>query len=229
MNSKSPIPFRGFDERGEVRIYHHGILPHWRQRGCTYFVTFRLVDSLPAPVLRELEHQRNQWLGCRGIQTSQPGWQSKLARLPPEERRAYERHVAVLLDKFLDVGHGACVLQQPSIAALVDSALNHFHETRVLAGDFVVMPNHVHVLMTPIDGFELEDLLKSIKGFTARQMNQELSSSGPVWQRESHNHIVRDAEQLEAFQRYIAANPQQAGLRSDQYIHSAATYCEQTT
>ena len=41
------LPFREFDESGEVRIYYHGILPHWRQTGCTYFVTYRLADPYP--------------------------------------------------------------------------------------------------------------------------------------------------------------------------------------
>ncbi|MDF1815773.1 MAG: hypothetical protein P1V20_26480 [Verrucomicrobiales bacterium] len=38
------IPFYPFNEFGEVRIYQHGLLPHWRQDGCTCFVTFRLAD-----------------------------------------------------------------------------------------------------------------------------------------------------------------------------------------
>src|SRR5438132_1504443 len=64
---KTPIPFRGFEERAEVKIYDHGILPHWRLAGCTYFVTFRLADSLPTHVLQELEKEKSQWLKAHGI------------------------------------------------------------------------------------------------------------------------------------------------------------------
>jgi hypothetical protein len=78
MCTKLRIRFRGFDERGEVRIYHHGILPHWRQAGCTYFVTFRQDDSLPAPMLREIEYERHLWLGRRGIDPNERNWKNLL-------------------------------------------------------------------------------------------------------------------------------------------------------
>ncbi len=57
-----PIPFKAFNGRAEVRIYHHGTLPHWRQDGCTYFVTFRLADSLPQSVVAKLKEKRERWL-----------------------------------------------------------------------------------------------------------------------------------------------------------------------
>jgi hypothetical protein len=69
---KTPIPFRGFVERGEVRVYAHGTLPHWRQPGCTYFVTFRLADSIPEAVLREHEYERSMWLKARSINPDDP-------------------------------------------------------------------------------------------------------------------------------------------------------------
>jgi type I restriction enzyme R subunit len=59
------IPFRGFDEFGDMHSYYHGHLPHWRQSGCTYFVTFRLADSLPQRVVDEIEYERDQWLAAR--------------------------------------------------------------------------------------------------------------------------------------------------------------------
>jgi putative transposase len=208
---KDSIPFRGFDERGDIRIYDHGILPHWRQPGCTYFVTFRLADSIPQSVFKEIEHERVTWLRARG-------------RLPSDEKRLYERLLGRLLNKSLDECHGSCSLRPPEIAGEVAGALDHFHGTRVWTGDFVVMPNHVHVLLTPINGFELEDILHSIKSYTATKLNRQLHRTGAFWQRESHDHIVRDLEQLGAYQEYIAANPAKAKLREGEYILSCAKY-----
>jgi REP element-mobilizing transposase RayT len=81
----------------------------------------------------------------------------------------------------------------------------------------VVMPEHVHLLLTPLrdaDGamFRLADILKGIKGASARNVNQLLDSSGPVWQEESFDHVVRSNESLENKIEYIRQNPVRRGL-----------------
>jgi REP element-mobilizing transposase RayT len=219
-----PIPFRGFDERADVRIYQHGDLPHWRQDGCTYFVTFRQADSLPTSVVREMEADRQNWLRRHSINPESYDWKSQFARLSADKRREYERSPGITLDRHLDTGDGSCVLQQCRFASVVAEALLHFHGSRVLAGDFVITPNHVHALVRPLDGFELEDILHSIKGYTARRINQLTEGSGAFWQRQSYDHIVRDYVQLEAMQQYIALNPVKAGLQADQYILHQTTW-----
>ena len=119
---------------------------------------------------------------------------------------------------------GRRVLCDPRISTMVATSLKYFHDARVLTGDFIVMPNHVHVLMTPLPRFELEDILQAIKSYTGTQINKVLRLEGAFWQRESYDHIVRDWKQLEAFQRYIAANPEKAKLNSGEYILSTARY-----
>lgn len=225
MDMQSPIPFRGFDERGPVRIYQPGSLPHWRQDGCTYFVTWHLADSLPAPVLRELEHERRHWLHQHGIDPDDSNWKAAFTRLSKTDQREYERRVGTKLNDLLDAGHGSCVLRDGKIANFVAESLTHFHGERVLTGDFVVMPNHVHALMTPKPGFELEDILHSIKSYTANKINRQLNQTGALWQRESYDHIVRDFDQLEAFQQYIALNPRKSQLPLGRFVHTPAKYC----
>ena len=68
MNSVLPRPawLVAFDEYRAIRIYERN-LPHWRQDGCTYFVTFRLADSIPVGVRQELEHEKKLWLLRHGI------------------------------------------------------------------------------------------------------------------------------------------------------------------
>jgi putative transposase len=221
---KAPIPFRAFNEHGEVRIYDHGILPHWRQADCTYFVTFRLADSIPKRLLQEIEYERTRWLQARGIDPEGANWRCRFATLPTAEQRQYERLVERLVDTSLDECHGCCALRHPAVGKKVAAALEFFHGSRVLTGDFVIMPNHVHVLLTPSAGFELEDILHSIKSYTANQINRALDRTGRLWQRESYDHILRDPQQLEAYQQYIAANPTKAKLAVGQYILSHAEY-----
>ena len=148
------------------------------------------------------------------------------AGLSTKDQREYERRIGIKLNESLDAGYGSCVLRRNETAKIVTESLDHFHGERVETGDSIVMPNHVHALMTPLAGFELEDILHSIKSYTANQINRLLSTSAALWQRESYDHIVRDGEQLLAYQRYISLNPEKAGLRDGEYIHSKAEYYE---
>lgn len=211
--------FQPFDERGEVRIYEHGILPHWRQDGCTYFVTFRTADSLPQSVRDRLKHARVVWLRKHDIDANHPDWKRQFAKLSPRFQRQYEREIGDRLNQQLDRGFGACLLRQPAIAEIVVEALEFHEPERMELWDYVIMPNHVHALMKPkTPDWQLEDLLKSIKVYSARRINEQTGDTGQrFWQKESYDHIVRDRDQLRAFQRYIRANPEKANLPEGDY------------
>ena len=223
--TRSPIKFIPFDERGECRVYYNGFLPHWRQAGCTYFVTFRLADSVPQNVVEQWRYEREKWLNVRGITTeSADEMMSQWRRLSPEERRIFERLFAGRLFSYLDRRRGQCLLRNSEVRSVVTKAMLHFDEERVETGDFVVMPNHIHALLTPLERFELENILHSIKSFTANQINSIVGRSGTVWMDESYDHIVRDAEELLRIQEYVRQNPGKAGLRGDEYEYRAAEY-----
>jgi len=76
---------------------------------------------------------------------------------------------------------------------------------------YVVMPNHVHMLITPFDA--LERITHSLKRFTARKANELLGLTGrPFWQEESYDRLVRDTDGFERVVHYIENNPVRAGL-----------------
>ena len=79
----------------------------------------------------------------------------------------------------------------------------------------VVMPDHVHLLVSPWSGIDLSRVLKGIKGVTARRLNQLRGTSGTVWQAESFDRIVRDEKELEEKLNHMLRNPIQAGLTED--------------
>jgi len=87
-----------------------------------------------------------------------------------------------------------------------------FDSVRHETGAFVVMPNHVHVIWRPFEEFSLEQVLHSIKRESSRKINQRAGNSGKLWQEESHDRIVRDAEHLWKCLQYIGRNPSKAGL-----------------
>ena len=97
--------------------------------------------------------------------------------------------------------------------------LKHDQGTNYDLGDWVVMPNHVHLLIQPFESSCLSPILKGIKGVSARRINQCLGRKGRVWMNESFDHIVRSLEQLEKIQTYIERNPRKAGLQTVEFSY----------
>jgi REP element-mobilizing transposase RayT len=210
-----PLPFTPFDKTRPTSIRTRK-LPHWRQEGSTYFVTFRLADSLPGSVLQNALRERDEFLRRQ----QQP--------LTPERRQELEDFYREKLEAELDKGHGACVLKEEADAVIVERALRHFDGERYWLGYFVVMPNHVHLTVHPIMGHELSDILHSWKTFTARQINKRTSGMGQLWQHESFDHIVREEHELDKFTSYITGNPKRAGLTQGGYRlgHGSSIHAE---
>jgi REP element-mobilizing transposase RayT len=178
-------------------IHTRGYLPHVKREGASYFVTFRLADSLPHEVLVEMERRRLE----------------AGAAVDAESRAELERELRRFTERALDRGHGACHLRAPEIAGLVADALRHFHGERYLLDDWVVMPNHVHCILWPMPNHTLSEILMSRKRHTARQANRLLGRTGePFWQPESYDHWIRDDEEKSRIRRYIRHNPVSAGL-----------------
>lgn len=198
----APPNFVPFQFSRALKIYSRN-LPHWRQEGCTYFVTFRTADSLPARAIRRLMEKRKDW--DRENPPPHAGEQV-LERL---------RLLSILEERWLDAGHGDCPFRIPLARNEVVSALLH-HEQRHMTMAFVCMPNHVHALLHP-QGMSLENSLKRIKGRSAVAINRVLGRSGKVWQHESHDRIVRDRKHLWKCLQYIGRNPKTAKLREGEY------------
>ena len=112
-------------------------LPHWEQAGCTYFITWRLADSLPGSQLRVWQEDRERWLALN----PQP-W-------TPRVQEEYQREFIDRIEHWLDAGHGSCVLRRPEVRGILSGALHFFHGQRYELEGAVIMPNHVHVIVTP--------------------------------------------------------------------------------
>jgi putative transposase len=129
------------------------------------------------------------------------------------------------MDRYLDgAATGPVFLKQPQLASMI---INSLHKGVALGhydlGAFVIMSNHVHVLLRPL--IAPSRLLQSLKGFTAREANRLLGRTGePFWQAESYDHWVRDEEQYKRITKYIENNPVNAGLveRPEHYPWSSA-------
>jgi radical SAM superfamily enzyme YgiQ (UPF0313 family)/REP element-mobilizing transposase RayT len=177
-------------------------LPHWKQTGCTYFVTFRLADSIAQSRISEYNVLREKW-----NEHHQPPYSDK-------EQEQFDKLFSERVNSWLDEGAGACILGKPDISKIVADALAHFAGQRYELDEWVIMPNHVHVLITPMANFELKEILHSWKSYSANQINRHTGTSGTVWKKESYDHIVRNQEELTRIRKYIRNNPVAAGIRA---------------
>lgn len=171
-------------------------LPHSDVIGQPLFVTFRLHGSLPSNRV-----------------------------FPPARLTSGQAFVA--MDRLLDHSRaGPFHLRRPEIAQMVIKAL-HDGENRLRRYHlhaFVVMPNHVHLLVTPF--VRAREWLGPLKGFTGHHANRILSRQRvPFWQDESYDHMIRNDEEFARVQRYIEFNPVQAGPvpAPDEFPWSSAT------
>ena len=200
---------QAFDPEADFEVRSRN-LPHWRQEGATYFVTFRLGDSLPREKLDSLQ--------ARAVAT----W------LPAAPRSARDRQTLLLTvpgtvlreDRGVSGGRIRRVLAAdvPRIQDIVEEALRHFHGDRYqLATLRRSCRTTCTRLVTPATGWDLSGILHSWKSFTANRINRAVDRRGTLWQEESYDHIVRDEEELAAYERYIVDNPAKAGLREGEY------------
>ncbi len=211
-----PASFQFFNPAARVTVTR-GNLPHWDQAQSTYFITWRTADSIPQVVWQRWREERDNWLLARDINPSSKDWRFDFEMLDRATREDFRRFTRSL-EKELDGCHGKCALRDPKIARIVADALHHFDGGRYVLGDYVVMPNHVHLL---VGGLAREAMLKQVeswKKWTAIGINLALGRSGRFWQDESFDHLVRNEASFEKFRDYIARNPAMAGLDVDNFL-----------
>jgi len=202
-DQKKPIPIlpdRIVDPRSQPHATPRwrGNLPHIYKEGCTYFLTFSLIDAVPGHLRRK-------------------------RRLDADEDPEI---VATELDP--GPASGSCWLEDSKVASGVENTLLHFQGERYALSAWCVMPNHVHVVVTPFSGFTLPEILHSWKSFSAHEINDLLGRMGPVWEQESFDHLVRNERAFDKFVSYTENNPVSAGLceRPEDWTFSSARFRE---
>jgi len=156
---------------------------------------------------------RDQWEGERDawLKTHPEPWSG-------EVERKYHQRFSGAIERWLDAGYGTCLPRRPECSRIVAETLHHFEGERVVMISFVVMPNHVHALFVQNPVWPLEKLIRSWKGFTARQINKLLGRLGNFWQRDYFDRLVRDEEHFANCVRYIRRNPEKARLGRSEFI-----------
>lgn len=202
-----------FDPAEPVGFVKGGNLPHWRQGGATYFVTWRTADSMPRERVDQWLREREEWLAAH----PEPH--------DIEIKAEYDRLFPARWEQWLDEGHGERLLARQEIREIVERTLRRFEvdatpssrrsgssggeatsAAQYRLDDFTVMPNHVHVLVTPMGDHRLSEIAQAWKSVSAHAINRALGRTSSFWQKESFDHIVRNADQMARFRQYIRDN-----------------------
>jgi putative transposase len=207
------------DPTAEIEVKFGRDLPHWWQVGVVTFITWRTWDSLPAAVVKDWVTVREQWMRRHGIPPDAPDVTDRVRMLDSTAQNEFRELIAERWEGALDAGHGSCPLRIPTHAEVVADSLRFFDGTRYFLHDYVVMPNHVHLLVTFVGCVEMAEQCDSWKHFTAVKLNKTLGRSGRFWQAESFDHLVRSAEDFYRFRQYIADNPKRAKLKPGEFLH----------
>lgn len=175
-------------EEGPRGWYNRGRLQHFDGGVINQFITFRLWDSLPNNFIEK--------------------WRNRLDPKDSVSEAEYRKKV----EMFLDRGHGECFLKYRKIAEMIRDSLLFHHNKKYILKCWVIMPNHLHILLCPKEGNDIASVMHSIKSFTAHEANKILDRTGRFWQPEYYDRFIRNEEHFRNVFKYIERNPVKAGL-----------------
>ena len=192
-------------ELREAGWHSRGYLPHFDGGEIAQTITFRLADSMPETVIKR--------------------WRREL-----EDSENSDAALRKRIEHYLDQGYGSCALRRADVAAMVQDSLLHFDSVRYWLSSWVVMPNHVHLLLTPAELWSISRIMKDMKSFTSREANKLLMRQGQFWMEDYSDRFVRNYEHFKNAVRYIENNPVKAKLcaRPEDWPFSSAWFRART-
>ncbi len=204
----------------ERKEHYRGSLPHYQQPGQWYFVTCVLLDASLKFALKDYS-QKMDMLFIRYIQlkqTNPSGSEIKHAKM--EYFRTREKYW-LMLDKFLNNSSPQFLLSKEINRIVLEEALNFWEGKRLKNHAWCIMPNHLHWVVSLFKKDEngnpvyLQDIMHSIKLFSARRINGNENHKGQLWLHESYETTIRDERHFMNVVNYTVNNPVVAGLTND--------------
>ena len=209
--------------------YYKRKLPHLQHPGMIFFVTFRLEGSIPKVKLQEIKEQYEIEVMKIEKETSEEKLKSELQRCSVEYFKKYDS----LLDSIL---YGPVYFKNSACMEILKEQLHRFDGEYYDLICYTIMSNHVHILIdTSIQLAEgyvnnqtdqklipLNEIMRRIKGASARYINKHLNKTGTLWESESYDIYIRNEKMLDNVISYILENPVKAGLVKEWDSYEAA-------
>ena len=193
-------------------------LPHFHTPGQFYFVTWCLRESVPVKAVDDFSIKIRELKSIIQVNKENKKEPEKIARIEKELFSIRKKYINAF-NKMLDnQKHPDTNLSNKNHIQIIKHALNYWNNYKINNIAFSIMPNHVHwVLETYEKDHEgrsvyLQDVLKSVKQFTAYQINKSENKEGPLWHKESFDITIRDEAHLSRAISYTLNNPVKARL-----------------
>ncbi|MBK7106383.1 MAG: transposase [Ignavibacteriae bacterium] len=180
--------------------FHRRNLPHFYRPNSTYFVTFRVKNSIPLDVLLQLNTKFNE------------------VKLNAAANNIYEINNEYFFeyDNLIHKYELGYYLNNFDLANVVKFEIHKFDKKEFKLICYSIMPNHVHLIFHLLENARnVGKIMQTLKRIAAFRMNCILNKTGSFWQSESYDHIVRNPDELEKLIEYVLMNPVKAGIVED--------------
>ena len=200
--------------------YRH-MLPHFQQPGQAYFVTWSLIDAISPKALNDYANQLKNFSSNLKISKENNADEKTIAALKMEYAAARRKYIKAFDDLLHLQTKSIIDLSKEENTKSVLSALDFWDGKQLENYAICVMNNHLHWVFRLFDKNEfgqpvyLQDILQSVKRFSANQINKNEGRAGTVWQKESWDTTIRDDKHLYRAVEYTINNPVEAGLVSN--------------
>ena len=175
--------------------FHRRNLPHYYLPNSTYFITFRIKDSIPHKKLLFIKNKYDK------------------LRLKQKNHSAINDNYFYEYDLLLNDFKSCKYLDNQELSDIVKAELHKYDGKEYKLICYSIMPNHVHLIFHLAENARsISKIMQSIKRVSAYKINLKLKRNGSFWQSESYDHIVRDDEELLEIINYTLLNPVKAGI-----------------
>ena len=215
----------------EKKEHYRKHLPHFQQPGQEYFVTWCLKDAVPPKALEAYTFQLKQIIS--EIETAQNNHCDELLVADLKTKQTIIRNKYMkAFDELLHIQTKMIIdLSKDENTRIMLDALRFWEGKRLENYAICVMSNHVHWVFRLYDKNEkgepvwLQDILQSVKRFTANKLNAQENRKGTVWRSESYDTTIRDRKHLYNAINYTLQNPVSAGLLKNWWEWKGTYYC----
>jgi len=202
----------------EKKEFHRRHLPHFQQPGQEYFVTWCTKDAVPPKAMesysKQLKEVRNQIDNAKSNNADDEiimELKLKFSRTRKKYMKAFDDLLHLQTDLSINIS------KDDNTKAVIN-ALCFWDGKKLENYAICAMPNHVHWVFRVYEKDEngepvyLQDIMQSVKRFSANQINKLENRSGSVWHNESYDTTIRDNFHLYNAINYTINNPVKAGL-----------------
>jgi len=205
----------------EKKEFYQHYLPHFQQPGQAYFITWCLKDAVPAKALHTYT-QRLEMLKSQIEMHKNAKSENSVVESLEYEYRTVRRKYIKAYDDLLDAERNPVInLSKSENTEIISESLKFWEGKKLNNCAFTIMSNHVHWVFEVLEKDEqgnpvyLQDIMQSVKRFSANRINKLENRIGHLWQKESFDTTIRDNKHMYNAVKYTLNNPVAAGLVTD--------------